>query len=162
MFHLESYRNVSYHYLVFCHQPSKFLSSFLLTFSSQFQSPQYSPWLAKYLRILSITIFVCQKVSLVNSITTKFSKTTKSSATNPSWTRRTFTSVYFYYDMLLVSNEIIAPQSSHLEKRISFKLCLPLLSFHSSNLPLLLLHELQTAELNKKNCSNVKSTSLLL
>ena len=119
MFHLKSYRNVSYHYLVFCHQPSKFLSSFLLTFSSQFQSSQYSPWLAKYLRILSITIFVCQKVSLVNSITTKFLKTTKSSATNPSWTRHTFTSVCFYYDMLLVSNEIIAPstpQSSHFRR----------------------------------------------
>ena len=140
MFHLKSYCNVSYHYQVFCHQPSKFLSSFLLTFSSQFQSPQYSTWLAKYLRVLSITIFVCQKVSLVNLITTKFSKTTKSPVSNPACTRRTFTSVYLVCDMLLVSNETIAPQ--HLEKRVSFKLYLLLLSCHRSNLPLLLLHDL--------------------
>ena len=35
----------SCHYQVFCHKPPNFFSRFLLTFSSQFQSPQYSPWL---------------------------------------------------------------------------------------------------------------------
>ena len=81
--------------------------------------------------------------------------------TNPACTRCTFTSVGFVCNIFLVSNETIAPQWVHLEESVSFKPCLLLLSCHCSNLLLLLLHELQTSELNKKICNNAESTSLL-
>ena len=53
----------------------------------------------------------------------------------------------------------------HLEKSVSFKPYLLLLSCHSSNLPLSLLQKLETAELSKrkkKNCSNVESRSFVV